>query len=124
MVYDLSTRQVRRHHGRLSSIQGVAFSPDGRTLASAADDGKIEVWDVEPEGEPAPRKQASVRYVVFSRDGRVMVSASTKAAKVRQLEIADQGGFAAIFRGMILGSNPCWTPTPKTSSNSSSESTA
>src|SRR6266566_3499162 len=37
--------------GHASTVWAVAFSPDGKTMATAAYDGTIKLWDT-PEGKP------------------------------------------------------------------------
>ncbi|MDD5580533.1 MAG: DUF4082 domain-containing protein [Methylobacter sp.] len=57
----------------------VAFSPDGNTLASAASDGQIIVWDVFTGQErlTLPSSSASpVSGIVFSPDGNTLASVS------------------------------------------------
>ena len=55
----------------------MAFSPDGRLVASAANDGTVRVWDGETGQEivrPAPRHAGRAVSVAFSPDGRLLAS--------------------------------------------------
>jgi hypothetical protein len=60
------------------SVEAVAFSPDGRTLAVAAMSGRILLWNLQTRDRIAlPRAHANaVTCVAFSPDGRTMASGS------------------------------------------------
>ncbi len=68
--------------GHTGAVNSVAFSPDGRTLASASTDQMAWLWNVTDPARPTPLGQPltghtnAVSSVVFSPDGHILASAS------------------------------------------------
>ena len=66
--------------GHTSSVNSVAFSPDGRHIVSGSWDQTIQVWDAQTGGQvgtPLQGHTDSVNSVAFSPDGRHIVSGSS-----------------------------------------------
>ena len=83
-VWDAQTgREVVTYKGNVGQINSVAFSPDGKRLASAAGKGpgdgggEIKVWDAET-GQELHTLPAGGTSVAFSPDGRRIAGAGKR----------------------------------------------
>jgi len=81
---------LRQFRGYTDQIQCLDFSPDGTTIASAAHDGTLRIWDVATGGEIrafAP-KVGQLHAVAFAPDGLTLAFSSEKG----HVGIVDIGG--------------------------------
>ena len=74
-IVDLRTGERRTLSGRHEDrIHGVHFTPDGRTLATRGDDGRVLVWDVRSGKvrETLTGHTSSVTRLVVADDSRTL----------------------------------------------------
>ncbi|MGB0389330.1 MAG: WD40 repeat domain-containing protein, partial [Ardenticatenaceae bacterium] len=65
--------------GHTSSVESVAFSPDGQTLASGSSDNRVRLWRV-ADGQLTSTLTGHtswVESVTFSPDGRMLATGSS-----------------------------------------------
>jgi WD40 repeat protein len=98
-------RLLRRANGALT-VQRLAFSPDGRFLATGSQDNLVRLWDV-ATGKELRRFVGHdnwVQHVAFSPDGRTLASSSSDWS-VRLWEVV-----TGKERGRVTGQRSMVTP--------------
>jgi hypothetical protein len=80
----LRVEPAHRFTGFRTTVEGLSFAPDGRSLAAGARDGRIRVWEVASGREKADLdwKSGKVNDLAFSPDGSTVAAACSKGVVV------------------------------------------
>ena len=74
--------------GQTNTVTSVAFSPDGKFLASGTSDQPIRLWDLATGQEKATvEKSSPYFFVVFSGDGKTLASAGSELGTIKLWEV-------------------------------------
>lgn len=123
-------RELRGHVPPTSSrstnhgVQGLAFSPDGRMLASVADDGSARLWSL-ADGSARILYQGgnALKAVAWSPDGRLVAAGTATGNFVHVWRVADGAWLydARDHRGSVTGL--AFSPTGDVLASASRDST-
>ncbi|HEV7238718.1 MAG TPA: serine/threonine-protein kinase [Thermoanaerobaculia bacterium] len=77
LLWDVERRRMREQQQISGALIAIAFSPDGKWLATGEDEGVVRLWSVRPLRNVAilGRHTARVKSVAFSPDGETVASA-------------------------------------------------
>ena len=101
LLWDVSSGKTRAAlKGHTAGVYAVAFSPDGKTLASASADESIRLWNTASGAELDSLKghDGKVSCVAFAPDGQTLVSAGGKDKTVTIWDIK-KGSVKATLEG-------------------------
>jgi WD40 repeat protein len=88
------------------TVYAVGFNPDGKTFATAGDDGTIRQWDFSGKqvGKGIDTYQGSIRNIRFSADGELLATAGSggtvKLWNIKGRELANFRGHRGIVRSL------------------------
>jgi WD40 repeat protein len=115
-------RHTLRGHKRW--IFKIAWSPDGRTLASGSGDRTIRLWDAETGKlrQTLQRRSGKVVSVAWSPDGRTLASGSTdKTIRLWDTETGELGRILEGHSGEVY--SVAWSPDGRTLASGSDDKT-
>jgi len=97
-LWDVGTgKELTVFSGHTDRIRALAFSPDGKTIATAGDDGTARTWNA-ATGQPLRllasglpnKKPVSIESLAFSRDGKFLATSDGKTLSAWNLQQGSQ----------------------------------
>jgi sugar lactone lactonase YvrE len=76
-LWNLEGKEIQTLKGHSSSVRSVAFSPDGKTIATGSWDNTVKLWNLEgKEIQTLKGHSSGVNSVAFSPDGKTIATGS------------------------------------------------
>jgi WD40 repeat protein len=96
---------LRTFSGHQGKIWQAAFSPDGRLIATASDDGTLRVWNTKADNEFVTLQghESPVQCVAFSNDGSTLVSGGANTARLWDVSTGRQKDLERPLQGHAAG---------------------
>jgi WD40 repeat protein len=81
-LYDFATKQLRQFSGHRAGVYDVEFSPDGKLLASAGSDKRLQMWVLDhPEDLPVimDNNNGFIWDISFTKESNYLVAACSES---------------------------------------------
>ncbi len=130
LVWDFAERKLlTKFEAHTKGVRSLAFTPDGKTLASASDDTTVKLWEVGTwqQRPGACSSSEPVFFVTFSPDGKTLAIATGDFREARSRRVTlydyDAGSVKERLKLAAGQSGPAWSlafsPDGKTLASSS-----
>ena len=106
--------QLERWAANASVTRGVAFSPDGWTVATAGDAWALQIWQIAGNGRDRQLPVArfsTTSAVAFSPDGRFVAAVMARPAAVRVWQTADGKPYRTLKKASDWGYSIAFNPS-------------